>query len=514
MLKPIFKLVFKLILVILILCFIYHCNKSRQLSNKFRNRDLEMYEYYESFLYQLSNGIQLINSIARSQYFNYTQRSHKVYDEISKCLRNNGTVTIKFGQWLASKKEALPVELCHMLNEMQENNNVHDFHHTKSILTKYGLDKCLDVNQNVLGSGCMGQVYSARIKNKELFYKQLNMQNERNDVDMIAIKILHPGIETSTFDSLMTCHYIIDLLSMIPNIKKKLDMLDFDGFFASIYSQCDLIEEGQNLLRFKSKLDHPRFKVPDLYFASKEILIESFVEGKRFDELPQEHVKEAFMMLTSLRCHMLTGMNFSHCDMHQGNFKYRVQNRVDETGQESEELQMILYDFSMMYEEHDPAILVLAQKAHLLPCLVDPEYIAKHFIALAKNKDTINRQLVYDRLYGVLDGFGLTKLMDNVKSHGLTAVLNSSEKSPYQPDTNALSTLIRTLDDEKVIFDTKFSCCVLTMILCDDLEAEFINAAGLSVGLKETFEYYIALGWFRPENNLILYPNTDPNNGD
>jgi len=138
--------------------------------------------------------IYLFPSLTTNYFLNY------LYWSTSKC----GPVIIKLGQWIGTRPDIFSETLIKWFSKFQNKAPQHSWKDTELILNKTW-PKCrnvlhfLDINKP-LGSGCMTQVYKAKLKISS------------TKTDMVAVKVIHPTVrEQLKIDLTMIklVHYII-----------------------------------------------------------------------------------------------------------------------------------------------------------------------------------------------------------------------------------------------------------------------------------------------------------------
>ena len=111
-----------------------------------------------------------------------------------------GPVYVKLGQWASTRRDLFHPLICNYLSKLQRDANIHPWDHTNSILEKYEINNFEQFNTTPIGSGCCAQVYKARIANQ---------------VNDVAIKVLHPDIEYKFLRDLTVLRSMIQNLSWI-----------------------------------------------------------------------------------------------------------------------------------------------------------------------------------------------------------------------------------------------------------------------------------------------------------
>jgi predicted unusual protein kinase regulating ubiquinone biosynthesis (AarF/ABC1/UbiB family) len=245
---------------------------------------------------------------------------------LKQCLHAveaSGAVIIKLTQWASSRPDLFGPNFCTILSQLQDKTTPHSQKHTEMVLAEtYGKD-WQDILQldEILGSGCIGQVYRGRFINQ----KNRNNNNDHHTPEPldVAVKILHPRIEDNIHADLDILRVLAKYLEKRPSLK----WLNIPGiveeFAKLLLSQMDLRIEAANLQTFRRNFaDYPKVEFPQVIAAHEKILIESYVEGTpvveycRQNREKQEHLTQLCTVAIQCVCKMIFLDNFVHGDMH------------------------------------------------------------------------------------------------------------------------------------------------------------------------------------------------------
>ena len=231
-----------------------------------------------------------------------------------------GPSYIKLGQWLASRPDIFPPEMCRVLSQLFDQAPPHSWSHTERVLRDDGILAHLSsIEKHPLNSGSVAQIHRGVL---------------RDDVDelpagtAVAVKVLHPGIRDLIVADITSMRLLIRAAeALIPSVRYFDGMTALDEFSSLIVSQLDLRRECDNLLQFRYNFrlfEGVVFPQPASSISTKEVLVETFEEGEPLQAFTAaaEH-KE----LADLGCHMFLKMlfedNFVHSDLHPGNLLVR-----------------------------------------------------------------------------------------------------------------------------------------------------------------------------------------------
>ncbi|HLA21872.1 MAG TPA: AarF/ABC1/UbiB kinase family protein, partial [Nitrosopumilaceae archaeon] len=242
-----------------------------------------------------------------------------------------GPVYIKLGQWLSSRADILPQPYMEELAKLQDDVPAAPFEQVKPIIEKDlgPLEQNFDyINTTVLSGASLGQVYLAKIKEKDVVVKV-----RRPDIDKVVEKDI----------GILKKFLPIAMKFVDPNLRFSADAM-LTQFIETIHEEMDYRIESQNLKTIKRNLrDYPRVIIPSVIddHSTEKVLTMEYIPGikitnvKALDEagLDREQlvIKAHKVFFTMLLHH-----NIFHADPHPGNIS------VTNDGS------LILYDFGMV----------------------------------------------------------------------------------------------------------------------------------------------------------------------
>lgn len=87
------------------------------------------------------------------------------------CVEYSGAAVIKLMQWAGSRPDMFGHDFCSVFSKLQDDTTPHAWRHTEKVLREaYGEDwrKRINIrNGDILGSGCIGQVYKGQVLDKD-----------------------------------------------------------------------------------------------------------------------------------------------------------------------------------------------------------------------------------------------------------------------------------------------------------------------------------------------------------
>ena len=198
---------------------------------------------------------------------------------VTHTLEWSGPVFIKLGQWASTRPDLFAAEICAAMTRLQAEVASHKYKVSiKTCQANFGKELVQDgmqliVEEQVLGSGSMGQVHHGYVVNQST--------GERTEV---AIKILHPNIHSHVNRDLTLLYYVTALITMIPyselqwvSIPEML--IQFTGFMSS---HLDLKQEARNMERFReyfARDPNISFPAPMYPFVGAQVLTQSLADG-------------------------------------------------------------------------------------------------------------------------------------------------------------------------------------------------------------------------------------------
>jgi predicted unusual protein kinase regulating ubiquinone biosynthesis (AarF/ABC1/UbiB family) len=251
------------------------------------------------------------------------------------CVEYSGAACIKIMQWAGSRPDMFGHNFCAVFSKLQDSTKPHSWQYTKRAMKDaYGenWEEKIKLDQNdILGSGCIGQVYKGVIfdddddddddgvgvgvgvdsdinerKNGKVNnnVNNVNVVNSNKEVKKnkkkerpVAVKIMHPHVEKdidADLDILRLTVHALEHMNIGP--VKNLKWLNLPGFIEEmaimLKIQLDLRTEGEHLIQFNKNFgcdgDENNKKYQSIVFPkliheyppTKHVLMETFCEGQ------------------------------------------------------------------------------------------------------------------------------------------------------------------------------------------------------------------------------------------
>ncbi len=236
------------------------------------------------------------------------------------CILTAGPCSVKFAQWISTRPDLFPTELCKQFEHLQSNDDlVPPWEEIEPVFRKhYGANwegRILELERDpetgkpvVIGGGCIAQVLRGTLLVDD-DGRPLS-EKEKHKAKKVAIKVTHPGVKHSMVNDieLMRC-VTTSLEGMFPSLNQISLSDSVDEFSKLMLDQVDMRLEGENLkqlianfevktgfslqdglqgllqylsrfLKKQHRKQHVHFPNPHLPLTNHDILIEDYEEGE------------------------------------------------------------------------------------------------------------------------------------------------------------------------------------------------------------------------------------------
>jgi len=252
-----------------------------------------------------------------------SRANHYAWEYAIWGIEKAGPTFIKLTQWATTRNDLFPQTFVSKFSRLQDETRGHTWKQTKRTLEEsFGKDvhNLLEFEEDKpIGSGCIAQVYKAKLK------KATDLYPAGTDV---AVKVCHPHIVDKVCLDFYLMNKVTALLEQIPRMN--LDYLSMkdsvDQFRDIMLPQLDLRVEARNLTRFRRDFADDNtvaFPAPIPGLTRMNVLVESFVNGKPILEFMKTAKKEDNETLATIGLSTVMKMiflnDFVHGDLHPGN---------------------------------------------------------------------------------------------------------------------------------------------------------------------------------------------------
>ena len=235
---------------------------------------------------------------------------------IVETLKDLGPAFVKLGQALATRPDIIGVQLATELAQLHDNMEPFSYEKiVKSIKTETGKDieqLFKSFNKTPIAAASISQVHKAK-----------TFEN-----DIVAVKILRPGVEKAIFSDLKFFKWCAKFLSSLDKEVSFLRLSEAVDIFESLTkNEMDLRLEAAAANELANNFDKDeRFIVPEVFWSltSKRMLVTTWVDGIKINDLDAlktgghqidvitKNSAEAFFL-------QVFRDGFFHADMHPGN---------------------------------------------------------------------------------------------------------------------------------------------------------------------------------------------------
>jgi len=252
-------------------------------------------------------------------------------------VERSGALPIKFSQWASSRPDLFGDAVCNRFKYLQKDTPPHPWRDTEQALDQmFGPAWRGDLHFDskvAIGSGCIAQVYRARIRPAASAGGGDALIPSGSDPhegwQTVAVKVLHPGIRTRVYADLDILRQIIYLVEWLPKIQWLNPRGMIEEFAGMLSRQLDLSVEANNLDKFivnfaDFELGKVCFPQPVRRYVAPDVLVETFIEGipllewaAATEDMPTKQ-KVTNCGIDAV-CKMIFRDNFVHGDLHPGN---------------------------------------------------------------------------------------------------------------------------------------------------------------------------------------------------
>jgi predicted unusual protein kinase regulating ubiquinone biosynthesis (AarF/ABC1/UbiB family) len=268
-----------------------------------------------------------------------------------QALEIAGPTFIKLAQWAASRPDMFPGTFCERFGVLHDSTTPHAWKHTAVFLdTALGpeWDQRLVLDPEVIGSGCIAQVYSGT-------WYATPAEAESGKGTKVAIKVSHPNIYNKVNADMKILKYLARQVEYwIPEMEWMGGLDVITDFEALMHRQMDLRVEARNLNRFRENFaQEPGMNVdfPRPIFTTESVLVETFAEGRPINEFINGDYSPKVKKIIAdagvqVSLKMVFKHNFIHADLHPGNIL------IDWDGDEDSIPRIVCLDAGLAYQVH------------------------------------------------------------------------------------------------------------------------------------------------------------------
>ena len=251
-----------------------------------------------------------------------SRAAHYAWEYAIFAVEKAGPTFIKLTQWATTRNDLFPQTFVSKFARLQDETRGHTWKETMQILEESlgkGFEDILVFDEKhstkdsrngiqPIGSGCIAQVYKAKLK------KATELYPAGTDV---AVKVTHPNIIDKVCVDFYIMNKLTSLIERIPRLS--LDYLSMkdsvDQFRDIMLPQLDLRVEARNLSRFRRDFADAKqvsFPAPIPGLTTMNVLVESYVGGKPILEFMKKAKRTENEELATIGLSTVMRMIFLH----------------------------------------------------------------------------------------------------------------------------------------------------------------------------------------------------------
>lgn len=247
------------------------------------------------------------------------QTHYKGARKLTKLFHDNGAIWVKFGQFLSSRSDILPMQYVAELEKLQDDAKPVTFARIESVLSReWGSDwrdRFAEFDEQAVAAASVAQVHKAVLKTGEIVAVKVQLPHARKlfRQDSLVFKAL------GTFGAPLVSQF--DLKQVMEQI------------ITMTMQELDFLTEESNLRKFSAFPHGDLIYVPKMYeeLSTSRVLVTEWINGARLTDHLNRHPESAESLLRQLlSCYVqqITSFGVYHADPHPGNFLVMNDGRV------------------------------------------------------------------------------------------------------------------------------------------------------------------------------------------
>ena len=236
---------------------------------------------------------------------------------IKYALEDMGTLFLKLGQLLSTRRELVPPKIIDQLIQLQDK--------VKSFAPEIAIAQIQDPKQ---GLGLSIDTLFARFDLKPLAAASIAQVHTAalHDGREVVVKVVRPDIRATIITDFELLRELASWVSARIEAARALHIIDLvEDYRQVMLNELDLTLEADNTTKMRNNfLDSALMYVPEVYDAAKNVMVMERIQGvpisqvEVFDQLGYDRAALAEMGLTIFFTQVFRD-NFFHADMHPGN---------------------------------------------------------------------------------------------------------------------------------------------------------------------------------------------------
>lgn len=247
------------------------------------------------------------------------QTHYKGARKLTQLFHDNGAIWVKFGQFLSSRSDILPMQYVAELEKLQDDAKPVSFRRIDGVLSReWGADwreRFAEFDEDAVAAASVAQVHKAVLKTGEAVAVKVQLPHARKlfRQDSMVFKAL------GTFGSPLISQFDLKQVT--------------DQIITMTMKELDFLTEESNLRKF-SLLPHAELiYVPKMYeqLSTSRVLVTEWIDGMRLTDYLNQHpagAEDLLRQLLSCYVQQITSFGVYHADPHPGNFLVMQDGRV------------------------------------------------------------------------------------------------------------------------------------------------------------------------------------------
>jgi ubiquinone biosynthesis protein len=240
------------------------------------------------------------------------QRRTLVADTAVNVIQELGATFVKIGQFLSTRADVLPPHLLHALERLQDHVPPFPYDQVQRLLHQQLGERAEELFEELdpypIASASVAQVHRGRLR----------------DGQVVAVKVLRPGIERTVRFDLLVLRALARALSIFRSVRALQPVAIVDEFGRAVRQQLDFTIEAANNRRFRTNFaGDDNVGVPRLVDAlcTERVLCMELVSGGKLLGPQREPAEREHLARTGFRLllKMIFVDGFVHADLHPGN---------------------------------------------------------------------------------------------------------------------------------------------------------------------------------------------------
>ena len=247
------------------------------------------------------------------------QTHYKGARKLTQLFHDNGAIWVKFGQFLSSRSDILPMQYVSELGKLQDDAKPVSFRRIEAVLSQeWGpdwRDRFSEFDEQAVAAASVAQVHKAVLKSGESVAVKVQLPHARKlfRQDSMVFKAL------GTVGAPLISQF--DLKQVIEQI------------ITMTMQELDFLTEEANLRKFSVLPHADLIYVPTMYeqLSTSRVLVTEWIDGMRLtDYLNRNSDKAEALLRELLSCYVqqITHFGCYHADPHPGNFLVMADGRV------------------------------------------------------------------------------------------------------------------------------------------------------------------------------------------